>query len=80
MRSLRQLVRILLPAANYKPQIYNTKTNAFDDVPFDIFEHQHYYANMTNFTDFMMYIDSDFGPEEVKLVKLVQVAAKLALA
>lgn len=80
VKSLRQLVRILLPTATYKPQLWNSKTGNFEDVPFDIFEQQHFYANATNFTDFMLYLDADFGPEEIKLVKLTQVATKLNLA
>jgi hypothetical protein len=80
VRSIRQLVRILLPSANYKPQIWSSKKNTFEDVPFDIFEQQHFYANSTNFTDFMIYIDAEFAPEEVKLVKLTQVSAKMNLA
>lgn len=80
VRSLRQLVRILLPTANYKPQIFSSKKNTFDDIPFDIFEQQHFYANATNFTDFMIYIDVEFGAEEIKLIKLTQVSAKLNLA
>lgn len=73
-------MRILLPTATYKPQLWNSKKGAFEDVPFDIFEQQHFYANSTNFTDFMVYLDADFGPEEIKLVKLTQVATKLNLA
>lgn len=80
VRALRQLIRILLPGAYYKPQIWSTKKNTFEDVPFDIFENQHFYANSTNFTDFMIYIDAEFAAEEVKLVKLTQVQSKLTLA
>lgn len=79
-RSLRQLVRILLPSANYKPQLFNKDKNTFDDVPFDIFEQTHLFSNTTNFTDFMMYLDAEFGPEEIRLVKLIQVSSKLNLA
>jgi hypothetical protein len=77
---VRQLVRILLPTDTYKPQVWNAKKNDFEDVLFDIFEQSHFYSNATNYTDFMMYIDAEFGPEEIKLVKLVQVSTKLTLA
>lgn len=80
VKSVRQLIRILTPTANYKPQIWNSQKRTFDDVPFDVFEQTHFFANATNFTDFMVYLDADFAPEEIKLVKLVQVATKLTLA
>jgi hypothetical protein len=64
-RSVRQLARILLPTANYKPQIWNAKKADFDDVVFDIFEQQHFYANSSNFTDFQMYVEAELGADEI---------------
>lgn len=43
-RTTKQLVRVKLPTANYKAQLFDAEKKIFVDTTFDVFEQQHFDA------------------------------------
>jgi hypothetical protein len=63
-----QVVRILLPNANFKAQVWNK--DKFDDVSADIFENKHFTLNGEATSDYIMFLQANMNPDEVKVIKL----------
>jgi len=67
-------VRVKLPKANYKPQIWNKKEKKFlDTTDFDVLEQVHFENDQSSKTtkDYEMFIDLDLEPNEVIAIKLL---------
>lgn len=75
-RVVKQLVRILLHTPNYKPQVWNKEKSKFQETNYDMIEQSHFQINGTNSTDFNLYFQASFDPDEIKLFKIVKVKTR----
>lgn len=69
-------MRILIPTPNYKPQVWNKEKAKFQDTIHDVIEQSHFHINSTNFTDFNLYLQASFEPDEVKIFKIIKVKSR----
>lgn len=69
-------MRILLPSAKYKVQMWSREDKSFKDVQYDIIEQMHFTRNNTELKDYMMFINAGVLPTEqltyLKLIKTKQ--------
>lgn len=70
---------MLLPQPNYKVQAWNAVKKIFTDMTSDVIENTHYDSDLTNSTDFSIYFESHFDPDEIKVFKLVKTASRATL-
>jgi hypothetical protein len=52
----QHILRVKLPGANYKAELWNKTKKAFTGVVSDIFEQVHFQADSGNFTDYEMFV------------------------
>ena len=69
-----QLVRVKLPKANYKPQLWNKQEKKFlDTEDFDVIEQLHFVNDQSSkdTKDYEMFINLDLEANEVVVIKLI---------
>jgi hypothetical protein len=64
-KNYNQLTRFKLPHKNYRAQVWDKTKLEFIDVVSDVFEQAHFTTNLTEFTDYEMYVAQELQPNEV---------------
>lgn len=78
-RSVKQLLRVLLPQPNYKVQVWNGEKKAFVDTVFDVVEQTHFHNNAPNSTDFLIFAEANLKADEIKMFKIVKTKTRASL-
>lgn len=64
---------------NYKVQAWVASKKAFVDVMSDVIENTHYDSDLKNSTDFSIYFEGTFEPDEIKVFKLIKTQTRAQL-